>query len=1004
MFDKVRIRTKLIAIVAAPLVALLALVGLGVVQRRADAAQASRDAHRIEVTDAAATLAHEMQSETIATVAYLGGREDIRPDKVASHRRDTDRAIKDYRQAVRGVSDLQQTDEGAIQSLDSQLDFLSGLRDQVDQKETDWSEISGQYFIVDDAIQGVIAAFGAGISDPDFAAQARSLGGLASLASASAREGAIFTGVLSEGSFSDQQRNGKNVTGEDLRAKYDDAVETAKVQLAVYNAQASADARTVLRNKLSGPAVDVIQAARDAAPKSAFGERITIDPTLYRRATLQQLDVLRGVETTQARSLIDAAQSQVDSSTRAAQFFLILAICITLMAIVIAGIVSSSITRPLASLTEAVDQVATQQLPRLVESLRNPAEDDVKLVADSVTDIEPGGGVELEHLGQAVTAIQHVAVEVATEQAALLRKGIGDMFVNLARRNQALLDRQIEYIDQLENDEEDPDRLDDLFKLDHMATRMRRNAESLLVLAGAEPARRRGRPVPLADVVRAALGEVEDYTRIDLLTLDDVLVKSGGALDVAHLLSELMENATHFSPPDTRVEIVGHRTRSEGYVVSVTDHGIGMTPDQMADANELLANPPLVGLAMSRSLGFIVIGRLAARVGVSVRLIPSPTGGVTAIVSLPSTVVEDTLPREELDAEPVEADAAAPAEEEAAPPWAAELGIWSTPDSLAEAVPVDSDVDYDEALASLVDEESVDEPAAMDEALDLDEDEGRARREHPSTWAAAPEPPRSGPQARPTAEPGDAPRNPDELPVRRPRGGAAPVETAASEPVGEVEPVAEVVEEPVHGGLFGAGEPSRSSAMPEPLLESSAPEPEPALTPLAKRPTAVDRPPTDGLFSTSPPTNGNGGNGNGNGGNGNGKGRTSEANGAAPAAPRLFGNTDRPPLPMPGTARVKTPQDAPETAEPTALSERTSAGLVRRTPRSIGANERPRPGGETPARGVTTTQRSPEEVRAMLSRFRTGQQQAAGARTERNPFDDPTTDAGNGADQPNEDL
>jgi signal transduction histidine kinase len=972
VFDKVRIRTKLIAIVAAPLVALLALVGLGVVQRRADAGQASRDAHRIAVTDAAATLAHEMQSETIATTAYLGGREDIRPDKIDAHRQDTDRAIRDYHQAVRGVSDLNQTDDGAIQSLDSQLDFLSGLRDQVDQKETDWSEISGQYFIVDDAIQGVISAFGAGISDPDNPTAARSLGALASYASGSAREGTIFTGVLSEGSFSDQQRAGRDVSGVDLRAKYDEAVETAKVQLAVYNAQASADARTDLRNKLSGPAVDVIQSARDAAPKSAFGERITIDPTLYRRATIQQLDVLRGIETTQARALIDAAQSHFDSSTRSAQFFLILAICITLMAIVIAGIVSTSITRPLANLTEAVDQVATQQLPRLVESLRNPAEDDVKLVADSVTDIEPGGGVELEHLGQAVTAIQHVAVEVATEQAALLRKGIGDMFVNLARRNQALLDRQIEYIDQLENDEEDPDRLDDLFKLDHMATRMRRNAESLLVLAGAEPARRRGRPVPLADVVRAALGEVEDYTRIDLLTLDDVLVKSGGALDVAHLLSELMENATHFSPPDTRVEIVGHRTRSEGYVVSVTDHGIGMTPDQMADANELLANPPLVGLAMSRSLGFIVIGRLASRVGVSVRLIPSPTGGVTAIVSLPATVVEDTLAPEDADAEPVaaDADAAAGEESESAPPWAAELGIWSTPDTLAEAVPVDADVD--EAFASLVDD-PVEEPVAASEAPDLDEDDSRARQEHPSTWATSADAPRSGPQARPSAEPGDTPRNPDELPVRRPRSGAAPVETA--------DPAAEVTE------------PARSSEMPEPLVESGPPSPEPALTPLAKRPAAVDRPPTDGLFSTAPPN-----------GSSNGNGRTTEANGSAPAAPRLFGTTARPPLPMPGTARVKTPEDAPATAEPSGQSERTSSGLVRRTPRSAGDNERPRPGGESPARGVTTTQRSPEEVRAMLSRFRTGQQQAAGARTERNPFDDPTTDADPGADQPNEDL
>ena len=534
------------------------------------------------------------------------------------------------------------------------------------------------------------------------------------------------------------------------------------MQLAVYTAGASPDDRTLLRNRQSGAAFDLIESARTEAEGAAFGKPLTTDPVEYRRASGFQLDVLRAIETTQAVGLLSAAEAQLDAASRSAQFFLVLGICITLIAIVLAGIVSSSITRPLARLTEAVDQVATQQLPRLVESLRNPAEDDVKLVAEAVTDIEPGGGAELEHLGQAVTSIQHVAVEVATEQASLLRKGIGDMFVNLARRNQALLDRQIEFIDQLEVDEEDPDRLDDLFKLDHMATRMRRNAESLLVLAGAEPARRRGRPVPLADVVRAALGEVEDYTRIDLLTLDEVLLKSSGALDTAHLLSELMENATHFSPPDTRVEIVGHRTRSDGYVVSVTDHGIGMTPDQMADANELLAHPPLVGLAMSRSLGFIVIGRLAARIGVHVRLIPSPTGGVTAIVSLPATIVEDTLPRQD-----------EPADEAEEP---SDRDRLDGPESLADAVPLG--FAFDDALASLV----------AEEASDVEAD---PMRSHPSQWAPPVEPPRSGPQRHSSSGEGEPARGPDELPVRRPRPSGADPFAAEAPATAELEAAVE---------------------------------------------------------------------------------------------------------------------------------------------------------------------------------------------------------------------
>ena len=186
--------------------------------------------------------------------------------------------------------------------------------------------------------------------------------------------------------------------------------------------------------------------------------------------------------------------------------------------------------------------------PPMVEALRNPAEDSVDHLRPELESLDVGGGKEMARLTASMNSIQKVAVEVATEQASLLRKGIGDMFVNLARRNQALLDRQLEFIDELEAEEEDPDQLESLFKLDHMATRMRRNAESLLVLAGAEPSRRRGEPVPLTKVALAAVGEIEHFARIDLLEVDECQVTSKAAADIAHLLSELMENADPVLP------------------------------------------------------------------------------------------------------------------------------------------------------------------------------------------------------------------------------------------------------------------------------------------------------------------------------------------------------------------------------------------------------------------------------------------------------------------------
>ena len=271
----------------------------------------------------------------------------------------------------------------------------------------------------------------------------------------------------------------------------------------------------------------------------------------------------------------------------------------------------------------------------MVESMRTAG----RAPAPTMTPIRVKGRDEVAQLGRAFADIQNVTVEVAEEQGNLLRRGISDIFVNLARRNQSLLDRQIDFIDQLESREENPDQLENLFRLDHLATRMRRNAESLLVLAGAEPTRRRGRPVELADVVRVAMGEIEDFSRIQLLSIDSATVAGSVAVDLAHLMSELMENATAFSPPDSDVEVVGHQSGDGSYQLTLSDRGIGMSAEQIASANQTLSEPPIIGLDLSRSLGFTVVSRLAHRLGVTVRLASSSEGGVTALVTVPADMV-----------------------------------------------------------------------------------------------------------------------------------------------------------------------------------------------------------------------------------------------------------------------------------------------------------------------------------------------------------------------------
>jgi hypothetical protein len=213
------------------------------------------------------------------------------------------------------------------------------------------------------------------------------------------------------------------------------------------------------------------------------------------------------------------------------------------------------------------------------------------------------------------------------------------MFVNLSRRSQSLVERQIRLIDDLEQGEQDAERLSNLFQMDHLATRMRRNSENLLVLAGYDSSRRWSQPVALIDVLRAAVSEIEQYERVTMIAQPGVAVRGPAVNDVVHLIAELAENATSFSSTDTPVAVSGHLLNSGGVLLDITDQGVGIGAEEMAHANWRLDNPPVVDVAVSRRMGLFVVARLAARHGIRVRLRPAPAGGLTALVWLPDEVV-----------------------------------------------------------------------------------------------------------------------------------------------------------------------------------------------------------------------------------------------------------------------------------------------------------------------------------------------------------------------------
>ncbi|AMW09247.1 histidine kinase [Streptomyces qaidamensis] len=249
---------------------------------------------------------------------------------------------------------------------------------------------------------------------------------------------------------------------------------------------------------------------------------------------------------------------------------------------------------------------------------------------------------EMGEVGQALNTLQRAAVEAAVKQAEL-RAGVSEVFVNLARRSQVLLHKQLTLLDAMERRTEDTEELADLFRLDHLTTRMRRHAEGLVILSGAAPSRQWRKPVQLMDVVRAAVAEVEDYERIEVRRLPRIAISGPAVADLTHLVAELLENATVFSPPHTAVQVLGERV-ANGFTLEIHDRGLGMAAEALLDANLRLAETPEFELSDTDRLGLFVVSRLAQRQNVRVSLQPSPYGGTTAVVFIPDALLTDDVP------------------------------------------------------------------------------------------------------------------------------------------------------------------------------------------------------------------------------------------------------------------------------------------------------------------------------------------------------------------------
>ena len=338
---------------------------------------------------------------------------------------------------------------------------------------------------------------------------------------------------------------------------------------------------------------------------------------------------------TQAASALD---QQAEHEARLSDLRLLLSGGIGLLAVLLTIIVSllagRGLVRELQGLRRSALDLADHRLPEMVDQLATGH--NVTMDDDDSLDV-PIHTREIAQVRDAFTKVQRTAVDAAVGQARL-REGIGEVFRNLARRSQSLLHRQLALLDRMERRTEDPQELGDLFRLDHLTTRMRRHAESLIILSGQSPARGWRNPVPFVDVIRAAVAEVEDYTRVSVISADDTGLAGAAVGDVIHMIAELIENATIYSPPNTPVVIqggiVGH-----GFAVEIEDRGLGMSDEKLAEANDQLAEPLPFDPANTDQLGLLVAGQLARRHDIQITLRCNPYGGTTAIVLIPHSIV-----------------------------------------------------------------------------------------------------------------------------------------------------------------------------------------------------------------------------------------------------------------------------------------------------------------------------------------------------------------------------
>ncbi|MFD6168828.1 sensor histidine kinase [Streptomyces coeruleorubidus] len=622
------VRAKIVCLLMVPVVSLLALWAHATVTTAQDVSRL-RQVQRVDAMVRAPVSAAvaALQAERAAAVRRATDPSAAGTDELDELARRTDRAVAKLRLGENStVADSEELPAGVARRLEA---FVTGaeqlrpLRAEVRDRRAGWAETYHRYT---GAISEALGVGGAltGIQDADLGSDARVLLEFSRAGEALAREDALLASARLSGTLTGERL--RLFTGAvDLRRTLTESAVTdlRGTERSAWNALADSSAYAGLDDAedgilAAGPGAKAIE----AVPESTWN-------TAHARVQ----NGMRTIEDDAARGVAQRADPFTRGLLTAAGAAVLLGLAAVAASLVISVRIGRGLVVELVSLRNGALEIARRKLPEAMRRLRAGEEIDIRAEAPPGQSADDETGQVAEALG----TVHRAALRAAVERAELA-SGISGVFVNLARRSQILVHRQLSLLDSMERRSDDPNELSDLFRLDHLTTRMRRHAESLIILSGAAPGRAWRRPVSLTNVVRAAVSEVEDYARVEVRQLPEAAVVGAAVADLTHLLAEIIENAAQFSPPHTRVRVTGEPV-GNGYAVEVEDRGLGMGKETLAEANRRIEQSEALDLFDSDRLGLFVVSRLAARHDIKVHLRTSPYGGTTAVVLVPTALL-----------------------------------------------------------------------------------------------------------------------------------------------------------------------------------------------------------------------------------------------------------------------------------------------------------------------------------------------------------------------------